>query len=344
MSSESMRKIKGYGVGERAVIGKLKRLGGVRSYGDIMLYERDLNVEDVFEFSDDISGVVAVGEPSDSVSVALRAVGISAVFISHEDAQHLCGGERAVMYPDRNTLFIAPKIEIVEDFYTRLLKEADSDLKENRGVDCRELYSGKVGMRLLTAYTDPLGEEAAFEIYKSVAEECELKKLVLIFDAPQFGDIEQLRAAIKGGIRAAVYTKLIFAVSVNSFFEYERVLQLIKWASKELKDAGSEIPDTISIGVVIKDAKEVVCIEEYSRAAELVLIDSIALVGEVGEDDRERVFDGYLRVIEERMSGSVKDIVFVGEKRLIEKCAHGISMGHTYSERACFFADVKNIK
>lgn len=344
MGSDSMRKIKGYGIGERAVIGKLKKLGGSRSHGEIVICERELDAADISALPDDISGVVAVGEPTDAVAVALRAAGISALFIDYEMAQGLCGGERAVMYPERNTLFIAPKIEIVEDFYTRFRKEMESEPREGRCIDCRELTSGKVAKRVLVAETDNIGEEAAFEFYKKAAEECELNTLVLIFDVSRFKDTECLRKAIKGSIRAAIYTKIVFAVSVNGILECERVYQLIKGTLKELGERGGEIPEDVSFGVLIKDASEVVCIEEYSRAAELILIDSTALVCGASESDRDRVLAGYLRVIEERASGSVRDIIFIGDKQLVEKCAQGILRGRVESERSYFWTDAKNMK
>ena len=344
MGSDSMRKIKGYGVGERAVIGKLKKLDGGASHGEIALCERELDAADSSALPDDISGVVAVGEPTDTVAVALRMAGISAVFVDYETAQSLCDGERAVMYPERNTLFIAPKIEIVEDFYTRFRKEMESEPWEARCVDCRELASGKVSKRVLVAETENISEEAAFEVYKKAAEECELNTLVLLFDVARFRCIEHFRSAIKGGIRAAVYTKIVFAVSVNGILECERAHQLIKGALKELGECGGEVPGDVSFGVLIKDAREVVCIDEYSRAAELILIDSTALVGGVSEADRERVLAGYLRVIGERASGSVRDIVFVGDKQLIEKCGQGILRSRIDSERAYFLAYAENIK
>ena len=142
-----MLKKKGHGVGERAVIGRFRRLGGTATFGEILLYDRGIDTSEIFSLSEDISAIVAVGKVTDAAAVAIKARGMSAVFISEEDADAICEGERAVIYPERDTIFIAPKIEIVDDFSTRMRSEIEQEPKgRERFCACRELFSGKIGM------------------------------------------------------------------------------------------------------------------------------------------------------------------------------------------------------
>lgn len=343
--SDGMRKIKGYGVGERAVIGRLRRLGGKHScFGEIAVYDRTVDVADILALPDDISGILVIGERTDTVGVAVKARGISAVFISREDADGLADGERAVIYPERDTVFIAPKIEIVDDFSTRMRAEIEEDPKEKvRLWDCREHFSGKIGMMAMLADKDVLGEEHAFERYKIAAEECELKKLLILFDTSCF-DTEIFRSHIKGIIRAAIYTKIALAVSVKSIDEYEKIISLIKGVCCTLRKSGCEIPEDICCGVVINNASVAVCTEEYSRAADVVVIDSKELLCGVCSEERELAFCGYLDVIFERMSGHVRDVVILGDKQLLEKCMQRICTAYTEPTRSYFLMENKNIK
>lgn len=341
-----MRKIKGYGVGKRAVIGRLKRLdSGTSLFGDIVLYGRGLDASDIFSLPDDISGIVAVGESADAVTVALKARGVSAVFISQEDADGIAEGERAVIYPERDTVFIAPKIEIVDDFSTRMRAEIEEEPKEREQLfDCRELFSGKVGMKAIFADKVARCEEHALEIYKNAAEACELKKLVIFFSVSDFESADNMRAHIKGMIRAAVYTNLVLAVSVRNINEYEKITSLIKGVSSELRESGAEIPEGISCGVVINNASKAVCTEKYSCAADIVAIDSEALLCGVCDEERSRVLGGYLEVILERMSGKVHDVVLLGDKQLLEKCLQRIAAVRAQAQRSYFLMENKNIK
>ncbi len=339
-----MRKIKGYGVGERAVIGRLKRLGGTEaSFGQILLCDNALCASEISALPDDVVGVVAVGERTDAATLAVRARGISALFISQEDAEGLAEGERAVIYPERDTLFIAPRLEIVDDLSIRMRAEIDGE-PSYQGYDCREVFSGKVGMLAIVADKSLRDEESAFAIYKRAAEECELKKLMILFDAESFEESDKLRANIKGIIRAAVYTKVIVAIASRSIAEYERISQLVKGTVKELLGIGCEIPDGISVGVWINDAREVVCIEEYSRAADLVAVDVASLLGGVCEGEREAVLDGYLRVLMDKMSWRVRDVAIIGEKKMQERIAQGISNADADQKRSYFLMESKNIK
>ena len=339
-----MRKIKGYGVGERAVIGRLRRLDSKCSgVGEIALCDRILDASDIFSLSDDISGIVVIGERTDAVGVAVKAKGISAVFISQEDADGVCEGERAVIYPERDTVFIAPKIEIVDDFSTRIRAEIEESKDKERLWDCRELFSGKVGMRVMLADKDVRSEEQAFEKYKNAAEECELKKLLIIFDVSCF-DAGIFRSHIKGIIRAAVYTKIALAVSVKSIDEYEKIISLIKGASCLLHESGYEIPEDICCGVMIKNASEAVCAKEYSRAADVLVINGEGLLCGVCDEERALAFCGYLEVIFERMSGHVRDVVIMGDKQLLEKCVQRSCSLYTGHTRSYFLMENKNIK
>ena len=343
MGSDGMRKIKGCGIGERAVIGRLKRLGGrVASFGEIVFCEREINGSDISSLPEEISGIVAVGTRTDAAAVELRSRGISAVFISQEDAESLVDGERAVIYPERDTLFIAPKIEIVDDFSTRIKAEISSESKGlERLLDCRELFSGKVLMRALIADQEMVGDDTVFVFYKNAAQACELQKLVVLLDISRFDNIERLRAHLKGMIRAAVYTKLVLAMSVRSIIEYERISRMIRGIINELRDEGSESPVGISCGIWVNNAKEVVCIEEYSRAAELVAIDSESLLSGVCEEERERVLDGYLRVIKERLPWRSRDVVLMGDKQMLEKSVQGIPSDDSELQRMYFLMDKK---
>jgi len=340
-----MRKIKGYGVGDRAVIGKLRRLdSGVSFARDIVLCDREVDASDIFSLPEDVCGLVAVGERTDAAAVAVRAKGMSAVFISEEDAEGISEGERAVIYPERDTVFIAPKIEIVDDFSTRMRAEL-GEIPEERVqlLDCRELFSGKVGMRAMLADATVRGEEGAFEVYKQAAEACELQGLVILLSTSEL-DGDSLRAHLSGAIRAGVYTKLILAVSVRGICEYERVMRLIKSIVGELRETNAEIPEHIACGVVINKASEAVCAEEYSRAADIVVIECTSLLGGVCEAERASTLCGYIDVIFERMSGSVGDVVLSGDKELLKKCLERELTLRREPKRSYFLLESENIK
>ena len=346
MGSENMQKIKGYGAGERAVIGRLKRQGGsFSSIGDILLCDGVLSARDISLMSDEIVGVVAVGERADAVAFAAMAQGISALFVSQEDADRLSEGERAVIYPERDTLFIAPKIEIVDDLSSRMRAEMASAPNESaRLFDCREFSSGKVGMKAIVADNVSQDEEGAFAVYKQAAEECALERLVILIDTADLDGIESIRTQMRGAIRAAVYTKLVLVISARSMKEYEHISQLVKGLSKELKDAGGEIPERISQGVWIRDAKGAVCVEEYSRAAELAAVDIDALLEGSCEEEQECVLEGYLSVVSDKMSWRVRDVVLLGRKQTLEKCAQVISREAGEGKRCYFLMEMENIK
>lgn len=341
-----MRKIKGYGVGDRAVIGRLKRLGGVSvSACEIALFDRVTEASDIFALPDDVSGMVAVGECTDSLCVAVRARGISAVFISQEDADAMKDGERVVIYPERDTVFIAPKIEIVDDFSTRMRAEIEDDeTGRDRLLDCRELFSGKVGAMIMKADATVSGEERAFEMYKSAAKACELQKLVIILPIADFGSADALHTHLRGMIRAAVYTKLVVAVLAQRIREYERAVGIIKCISGELRELGVEIPESISCGTVIESAAAAVCAKEYSSAADVAVIECERLLTQVSGEERALVLSEYLDVIFGRISGSVREIALVGDKTLIEKCSRRISATLSGQQRSYFLIENKNIK
>ena len=340
-----MRKIKGHGVGERAVIGRFRRLGGTATFGEILLYDRGIDTSEIFSLSEDISAIVAVGKVTDAAAVAIKARGMSAVFISEEDADAICEGERAVIYPERDTIFIAPKIEIVDDFSTRMRSEIDQEPKgRERFCACRELFSGKIGMWAMAADANVRGEDAAYRLYKKAAEDSELERLIILLDVSDFIVGEALRAHIKGVIRAAIYTKLTLAVSVRSINEYEKITGHIKGVANELRESGIEVPDGISCGVVINNASVAVCAEEYTRASDIVVIDSEGLLCGVSEEERGGVLCGYLDVVFGRLSGHVSDVVIMGDKQLIEKCLQRISAVHTDLKRLYFLMENKNIK
>lgn len=341
-----MRKIKGYGVGDRAVIGRLKRLGGVSvSASEIALCDRVTEASDIFALPDDVSGLVAVGECTDSLCVAVRARGISAVFVSQEDADAMKDGERVVIYPERDTVFIAPKIEIVDDFSTRMKAAiVDEERELDRLLDCRELFSGKVGAKIMKADATVCGEERAFEMYKSAAKACELQKLVIILHLADFGGVDALRAHLRGMIRAAVYTKLVIAVSAQRIREYERAVGIIKCISGELRELGAEIPEIISCGTVIESTAAAVCAKEYSSASDVAVIECERLLAQVDDEESPLVLSEYLDVIFERLSGSVREIALLGDKTLIEKCSRRISAALSGQQRSYFLIENKNIK
>lgn len=346
MSVESMRKIKGHGVGERAVIGRLKRLGGrAASSGEIVFCDGGVGADEISSLSDEVSGVVVAGAHTEGAAVAVRARGLSAVFIDAEDAAWLTEGERAVIYPERDMLFLAPRLEIVDDFSTRMRAEIENEPCYSQPlIECRELFSGKVGMLAISGHTLMRGEEAAFETYKRAAEECELRRLLILLNHNEINAAEQLRTEIRAVIRAAVYTKITLAVSVRSILEYERVCASVRGISKELREAGGEIPDGVSVGVIIRDAREVVCIEEYSRAADIILLDAERLVGDVCDGERTLALEGYLRVMMGRMSFRVRDVVIMGDNASLEACSQILQRENGAPERSYFLMDHKNIK
>lgn len=341
-----MRKIKGYGVGDRAVIGRLKKPGGVSiATGEIALCDREIDASDIFALPDDISGLVAVGERTESLAVAVRARGISAVFVSQDDVDIMRDGERAVIYPERDTVFIAPKIEIVDDISTRIKAEVgDAPVEEMRLFECRELFSGKVGVKIAHADKSAIGEARVFEIYKNAANECELQKLVIILHTADFESADALRAHIKGMIRAAVYTKLVIAVSAVTIGEYERVIEIVRGVSGELREMGFEIPKMISCGAVINSASAAVCAKEYSHTSDLAVIECESLLHDVCDEERALVLSAYLEVILGHIAGGVREVIFVGGRQLIEKCSRRISAAESDRERSYFWTDYKNTK
>ena len=347
MGFDNMRKIKGYGVGERAVIGRLKRIAetGGESFGEIVFSKDSISAFEILSLPEEVFGIVGVLEKSVEAIDAARERGISAVFISQQDAELLSDGERAVIYPERNTLFIAPGIDIVDDFSSRIRREIKnvSD-RSYRLVECRELFSGKAIMLALWMGEDMCGEEYAFSLFKEAAQGCELLKLVIIIEKIDFDSIDGLRDNIRGAIRSAVYTKIVLIVSVGSIKEYEQFLRLLKLSLKELREEGGEIPEDISCGILIKETKEAVCIEGYSSAADMVVLDIESLLVGVCEEERGRVLEGYLNVICERISGRVKDVLVIGDKTSLEKCSEKILKLGLDNKMTYFMVENKNIK
>ncbi len=345
MSPESMRKIKGLGIGERAVIGKLKKVRAdeVIFGGGILFFERRIEASDIASLPEDAIGLIVIGENDPAVAESIRARNISAIFIGEEQREMLRDGERAVLYPDRNTLFIAPQIEIVDDFSMRINSEEKWE-KTKRALGCREYFSDKVGVFLIVASEEIICEEDAFRIYSDAAQECGFLPLIILIDLSFLKSDETLSENLRAIIRATVYTKIIPAFGVSSLEEFESMKNRVKSCARELSLEGREVPQNITCGVIIKSPHEVVCIDSYSSVTDFVVIDLEGITADIKGDEIERAREGYLGIIQEKMSRGALSVIFIGDRRSLEICAERLLRGGKEEKRSYFMIESGDIK
>ncbi|MBO7249676.1 MAG: hypothetical protein J6V42_00180 [Clostridia bacterium] len=340
-----MQKIKGFGIGERAVIGKLRkaRADAESLGGGILFFNDGIEASDILSLGEDTVGIVIVGEQNEDIVERIRARNISAIFIDERERELLSDGERAVLYPDRNTLFIAPQIEIVDDFSTRIRSETELE-KAKGAVECREYFLGKAGAFLLLASEDTLCEEDAFRIYSEAAQECGFLPLIILMNVSIFKSYDVLTENLRAIIRATVYTRIIPTFGVSSVEEYEKMKSMLKGCARELSLEGREVPQSISCGILINSPHEAVCIDSYSSITELLAIDVDALTSDLSKEERERATESYLGVIEDKMSKGVLKVIYIGDKRSLEKCAKRMLGDSRDEKRSYFIIDSDNIK
>ncbi|MBQ8140120.1 MAG: hypothetical protein IJ038_00300 [Clostridia bacterium] len=336
---------------EEILGGFLKVSCGLES-GEIAFYDREIDVTAFLAICrDGVSGIVCVGEercPSARLAEILK---IPALFVSKEDIEACAEGASAVLFPDKDTLYVSPEISVLDEFRARFGEELSYEsgvlgddiahLGRAEIYSVRDILSSKTyGTAVEPIGNGECGEEKFFDIYRRLAEDSEKGELTVCIGrnsrGENYGDFlsEQLRAVC----RAAVYGKISVAFSVISYEDYREHRKRFLEVCRELIAENREFDDCVMQGALIDRIEGALLADEICESADFAVVDTRYMI-DIRKDERllsadmnkiygrmlSYVLDGIseklsdIRVFETDGEGGVSEDILINEKTSFEK-------------------------
>ena len=279
-----------------------------------------------------ISALVCVGESDSLFAKGVQLLGISALFVCEEDICACAENTTAILYPLRNTLYLSPQIEIVDDF-TSTLKAEYREVNLNRvlGFFCGEriyrVTDLRSGAESGFAIEMPTGEYDSFDLYRSIAEISDGKRVTVLIR-----DIKNLYDSLMGIYRAAVYGNLSVAVSLKTSEDYIRLCEIFDEVGGELSGEKREFECGIARGIIIDNIYGALLAEKFCRNADFIFIDTAFILDSVRNEDKREILISFIEAIVGKVS--VKNIFILGDFALASSALEVLK-----SDVKCFLAE-----
>lgn len=347
LTVSKMRTLKGLGIGEQTVIGRLKMIDQATELSCApegatiaLVGTREAALRLFDDAREEILGFVYFGDFDADLASLAKSAGISGIFADISEDFVLAQSEIAILYPQRSRVIISPDIEMLERFTEEIQSErmegsahsekrldyfyADSD-KELLGLLGEEYCGCLVDMPLQS-----LCEEELFELFRDFAEFSDTKDTVICLGKESYSNFCEIARAL---MRAAVCGNLRVAVSASERNAPEEFFGELKAAERELILQGKEFEDIISRGIIIDSVDALVFFLSSTKKVDTVVLDADKLYAV--SDVRESLECMIKHVCEGHLKRGGRMIVI---EREVGTYVRGAEAGETRAKKEIFVA------
>lgn len=244
-------------------------------------------------------GLLSTQSAESFFAAACDSFGISAIFLGEEVPCSIISGESAILYPERNIIYLSPRIDIVDDFTATMKSEA-------KGSSLKGIFKCLLGEQIynVSEYggekclgiavdmeTDERSEEEIFELCRSVAEISNRDIFILLRNA--HGGREYLR----GILRAAVYGRISVLPSFSSTSEYAAFCELLSEVKNELKIENREFDSDICRGIVIDSIFSLLLSDKIVHDTRLIFVDIESFAKDFEKKDQKDMVISVIKLL-----------------------------------------------
>ena len=252
---------------------------------------------------------------------ACELLGISALCLCEEDLCGIISGESAILYPEKNIIYLSPSIKVVDDF--------TAEMKSERRRECvkgifkcllgERIYSiseyeseGNSGL-LMDMATDERSEEEIFELCRSALEIAEREIFVLLRNT------RGARDCLRGILRAAVYGRLSLVTSFASSEEYLDFCESFAEIKNELRAENREFDSDIRQGIVIDNLFSFLLIDKFSKDAQIIFADIENLAKDLEKNDFRDISIAVIKMISDKFSDRNLPLLITSDSDSLKK-------------------------